>query len=325
MTPRSKNRPILFIGSSSQGLPIADALQEGLVSTFEVEIWNQGTFGLTQANINNLIKAGKRFDFAVLVLTPDDLITTSTGTSALPRDNVILEIGFFLGVLGQERTFIVHDATANLKLPSDLAGVSCATYYPPTHGSFTAALGSVCTGIKNATKAIPFGPVGNEERVKDMVESALNIVSNALSSPLSIYSLKLRAFIFKKEETTLVCTHFWAPFKVREAVNVLRFDIDSETANQVAVVKAALEKRVVAVAVSPLPETLDGIQGEVEEDLCFVLAAPILGPKGEVWGTVDLDASSPKGKQLLRQEMSKNVIFELGRHLYMILTNDMST
>ncbi len=318
------NRPTLFIGSSSEGLPVAEALQICLDSSFEVEIWSQGTFGLSQGNIYALINAGKRFEFAVLVLTPDDIITTKSTTGSSPRDNVILEIGFFLGVLGLERTFIVYDRTADLKLPSDLAGVTCATFVQPNQGTLTRAVGAACTQIKTAARNAPMLPspkTPSDDRVQMLVQSALELVCGALSTPLSPDIARLRAFIFKKEESQLVCTHFWATRQVKEVVGVLSFSIDPETAGEVAVVKAALQKRVVAVPVSILSEDLDGVHGEVEEDLCFILAAPILGSNGEVWGTVDFDASRPEGEKLLRQEMSHSVIFDLGRYLHLALAS----
>jgi predicted nucleotide-binding protein len=37
-------------------------------------------------------------DFAVLVLSPDDQVITARGTTGLaPRDNLILELGIFIG------------------------------------------------------------------------------------------------------------------------------------------------------------------------------------------------------------------------------------
>ncbi len=320
MTQQPKTRPTIFIGSSTKGVPIAEALQEGLIKYYEVELWGQGTFRLMQSNINSLIEAGKYFDYAVLVLTPDDEITANATTVPSPRDNVIFEIGFFLGALGQERTFIVYDHTANLKIPSDLAGISFATFYPSASGHLTAALGPACTKIKNSIEAIK--PPGPGPEVHNLVQSALKVVSSALTIPLSFDVSKLRAFIFKLEGNELVCKYLWTPpqTQTREEVG-LTFKVDDVTARQVAVVKAAIRKSVVAVAVSPLVGDVDAIQGEVEEDIRFILAAPILGENGEVWGTVDLDASSPEGEKLLRQSLSKNVIFELGKHLYLALTN----
>ena len=99
------------------------------------------------------------------------------------------------------------------------------------------------------------------------------------------------------------------------------FGINSETEKQVAVVKAAIRRQVCASPISVLPETLDGVHGEVEKDLCFVLAAPILGPNGEIWGTVDFDASSKLGEEILKADSSQNILFELGKQLYATLTS----
>ena len=67
-------RPSVFVGSSSEGLAIARAIQAQLERSCEVEIWSQGLFGLMQGNLESLVLALNRFDFAVLVLTTDDLV-----------------------------------------------------------------------------------------------------------------------------------------------------------------------------------------------------------------------------------------------------------
>ncbi len=37
---------------------------------------------------------------------------------AAPRDNVVFELGMFMGCLGRERCFVVNEEGADLKLPS---------------------------------------------------------------------------------------------------------------------------------------------------------------------------------------------------------------
>jgi len=328
-------RPTLFIGSSSAGLDIAQALQENLMSDFDVEIWNQGAFEVGEFNLEALINTGRRTNFAVLVLTPDDLITVANVTRPSPRDNVIFEMGFFLGTLGRRQAFIVHEEGSSLKLPTDIDGVTCATYRKFSNGNLTAALGNASTKIKKV--AASNGPdtfngwleeMARRKREEDKqrqlnVQHMLKNVCNALSIPNGQDTAKLRAFVFCKEEETLVCTHFWAANQTEEAVGVLKFDINPETENQVAVVKAAVERKVCAAHISALPDDLQGVEGKVDKSLCFVLAAPIIGPNGEVWGTVDFDTSSDIGETILSHDMTRPILFELGKHLYLALTGEL--
>lgn len=148
--------PSVFVGSSTEGLPIAEALQRGLDSAAEVTLWSQSVFALNRTFIESLETALHRFDFAVLVLSGEDLTSSRGETSQSPRDNVLLELGLFMGSLGRHRAFFVYDRTANIKLPTDLLGIAAATYKPHTDGNLDAALGPTCTLIKAGLRQ--FGP-----------------------------------------------------------------------------------------------------------------------------------------------------------------------
>ena len=140
--------PRIFVGSSNEGLPIAEAVQLRLEPPYEVELWTQGVYGLTQGNLENLLRAVPTFDFAILVLTADDLKVSRGDTTPAARDNVVFELGVFLGALGPDRTFMVYDRTRPPSLPSDLSGVAAATFQPHANGNLDAALGSPSTKIK---------------------------------------------------------------------------------------------------------------------------------------------------------------------------------
>ena len=65
-------------------------------------------------------------DLAFVLLTPDDKLLLEDGTNDLKRrarQNVIFELGYFLGVFGRlsVRVFLLHKGS--LDLPSDLSGV----------------------------------------------------------------------------------------------------------------------------------------------------------------------------------------------------------
>jgi CAP12/Pycsar effector protein, TIR domain len=146
-------KPSLFLGSSHEGLKVAQAIEFQLQDDAEVTIWNEGFFGLGNTTLETLVNALDRFDFSTLVLGSDDLVISRGVSSHSPRDNVMFELGLFMGRLGRSRTFIVYDAQANIKLPSDLAGVTVAKYDGNrTDGNLIAAVGPACTLIRNAVR-----------------------------------------------------------------------------------------------------------------------------------------------------------------------------
>src|SRR5262249_22204949 len=99
--------PSLFIGSSSEGLPAAHALQAELEQVCEPRVWSQGVFGPTGTTIGSLLEMTQSSDFAALVLTPDDSVVTRGADVTVARDNVVFELGLFLGTLGPRRVFII--------------------------------------------------------------------------------------------------------------------------------------------------------------------------------------------------------------------------
>ena len=68
--------PSLFIGSSSQGLPVARALQLELDEVCQPRVWSQGVFEPTNTTFGSLLEMTQSSDFAVLVFTPDDSVIT---------------------------------------------------------------------------------------------------------------------------------------------------------------------------------------------------------------------------------------------------------
>jgi predicted nucleotide-binding protein len=124
-------KPSLFIGSSSEGIEFARAVRSLLTQDAEVTVWKEGFFSLGSTYIETLMNSLPRFDFAILVFTPDDLVNSREVEVFGPRDNVIFELGLFMGRLGRSRTFILHQADARLKIPTDLSGVTMATYEWP--------------------------------------------------------------------------------------------------------------------------------------------------------------------------------------------------
>jgi Predicted nucleotide-binding protein containing TIR-like domain len=168
-------RPAVFIGSSTEGLEAARALQVLLDRTCEAEIWSQGTFGPGSGTLESLVAAADRFDFAILVVNPDDTAISRGEQKSVPRDNVIFELGLFIGALGRERTFMVFDRTRPPNLPSDLAGVTPATFEPHTSGNLDAALGAATTQIQRAVVRLG---VREARRAQDLTSAADSVRSS---------------------------------------------------------------------------------------------------------------------------------------------------
>lgn len=197
----ARARPSLFVGSSTEGLRIAKALGVLLEDACEVTIWNQGVFGLSQGTLEALVNALDQFDFAVLVLTADDLVTAQEVASNAPRDNVLFELGLFMGGLGRNRTFIVYDRTAGLKLPSDLAGVSAATFQPHASGNLRPALNAAATRIE---EQIERHGLRDRERFKRLAEATEGFDS-AASQMQKLIELIARS---RKVELEIISSQF---------------------------------------------------------------------------------------------------------------------
>ena len=123
------DRPVLFIGSSSEGLVVAQEIHSILRPRRLVpRIWTDGVFQASRTSIENLVAFAQDADFAALVLTPDDVTISKRSKKASPRDNLIFELGLFMGAIGRERVFILKPRGHDIKIPSDLFGITWMEY-----------------------------------------------------------------------------------------------------------------------------------------------------------------------------------------------------
>jgi CRP/FNR family transcriptional regulator, cyclic AMP receptor protein len=121
--------PAVFIGSSREGLSLAECLYGALRRSPTVpRLWSKGVFECSKTIIEDLTRAANESDFAILVLTGDDMTTSRRARTASPRDNVIFELGLFMGTLGRERTYVLAPSGLDIKIPTDLLGVTFLTY-----------------------------------------------------------------------------------------------------------------------------------------------------------------------------------------------------
>jgi predicted nucleotide-binding protein len=145
--PDRKARPNIFIGCSVEGLTEAKIIQMELAhSPVDVTIWHQGVFGLSRGTLETLVEKAPSFTHAILVLTPDDMLIKRGDETTAARDNVLFELGLFMGALGRERTFVINEKS--VRLPTDLAGITTVSYQRGEGSNVVANMGPVVTKLQ---------------------------------------------------------------------------------------------------------------------------------------------------------------------------------
>jgi predicted nucleotide-binding protein len=145
--PKKKPKPRIFVGSSMESLSIARAVRANLDSDGEVTLWDHGVFKISDFGLDSLLEATRSHDFAIFVFAPDDKLTKRGRVAGAVRDNVLFELGLFMGRVGRERVFVLLPYGVELHFPSDLAGWTTARY-DPKRKDLASALGVACDQIR---------------------------------------------------------------------------------------------------------------------------------------------------------------------------------
>lgn len=119
-------KPFIFIGSSTKNRDVAEELRRGLKGLdAEIQVWSDaGVFPASETFVETLACAAKESDFAIIVFGKDDLVLKGGKKHFVPRDNVVFEAGLFIGGITRARTFIVRQKNADVRILSDLAGMT---------------------------------------------------------------------------------------------------------------------------------------------------------------------------------------------------------
>jgi O-acetyl-ADP-ribose deacetylase (regulator of RNase III) len=145
-------RPRIFVGSSTEAIDICRAVQSELDDRFEVTVWDQDVFRLSHSALESLLAALDSADAGIFVLQPDDVVTKRGTSDPAVRDNVIFELGMFIGRLGTDRTFMLAPQSSELRLPGDLLGVVTARYdgERAARGERRAGVAAACTKVRES-------------------------------------------------------------------------------------------------------------------------------------------------------------------------------
>ena len=167
-------KPAVFIGSSTEAEPAANEVQSLLQADFaEAHHWRD-SFPPGEGTLTSLSKAADGCDFAVLVLSGDDVTISREMERKTARDNITFELGYFMGKIGESRTFILENRPDNIKIASDLLGITREFYVASSSGDLRPSLRRACNelikvmrrlGPKSRTVRLPsdyFLPVHDE-------------------------------------------------------------------------------------------------------------------------------------------------------------------
>lgn len=139
----------VFIISSAEALEIARTIQNAFDhDPFNVAVWTDGVFRASHYSIESLERALDQSDVAIAVAQPDDITESRGQHLATPRDNVIFELGFFMGRLGRHRALLVEPRGEEIKLPTDLAGINTITYRYDA-ADLTRSLATACNRLRD--------------------------------------------------------------------------------------------------------------------------------------------------------------------------------
>lgn len=202
----------LFIGSSREAQKIADKVKSQIVMDcgdwLNAETWSDGgVFKLNSNALQDLVVASRRFDYGILVASKDDKLWSRWKGFSVPRDNVMFEMGMFLGSLGLTRAFLLVEEKT--KLPTDYNGVTVSYYKHNDEKSIQKALDRIVKAINQtrntynlkptASAALAIGYFSNfiqplaKKRAKDNVDFDLEIVI-----PRNIKDVQAEIVSFKK-------------------------------------------------------------------------------------------------------------------------------
>ena len=145
----------VFIISSAEALPIARIIENAFEhDPFHVHLWTAGCFKVANYTIEDLEHAVDRSDFAVAIAHADDFVESRDEMWPAPRDNVIFELGLFMGRLGKSRAILMEPRGKDVKLPSDLAGITTIPYKFVKGGENAALMGPACNKLRDHITAL---------------------------------------------------------------------------------------------------------------------------------------------------------------------------
>jgi CRP/FNR family transcriptional regulator, cyclic AMP receptor protein len=145
----------VFIISSSEALHIARTVQNAFQhDPFTTVLWTDGVFRVASYALESLEAQIDDSDFAIAIAHSDDLTECRGKEWPSPRDNVVFELGLFMGRLGRSRAILMEPREEKVKLPSDLSGITTISYRFEKGGDAAALMAPACNALRDHIVAL---------------------------------------------------------------------------------------------------------------------------------------------------------------------------
>ena len=121
-------RPRIFIGSSSEALPVARSTAKALPPQ-HADTVGKGRFSSEHVFYGRLFEEVQKCQPALFVFSNDDVVRLRGRMYNATRDNVVFELGLFMAKLGRPNClFLVPQTKQAFRLLSDLKGFGYISY-----------------------------------------------------------------------------------------------------------------------------------------------------------------------------------------------------
>jgi len=207
----------LFIGSSSEGINIAEQLKIKIIKEcgdwIEPKLWSEDkVFTLNKSTLHNLIQSSRKYEYGIFVATADDITEKRKETFKTMRDNVLFEAGMFIGSLGLTRAFLLVDSEC--KLPTDYLGITVPVY---DSLNLDEKISEIVEEIKKTQHSYKFNIVPStalaigyfDNFVKPLSEKQKKKFILNILIPKNLYDIKNQIDVHSQKTKSKIHSKFW--------------------------------------------------------------------------------------------------------------------
>ena len=214
MSARFSKKPRVFVGSSSSPVvrKVVNEFVKQLRTTARViPWWKSPEFRPMTSILSGLLSAVNtsvsEYDFGLFILAADDIVLSKGKQSSTTRDNVLFELGLFLGAYGDERTFaVVQEAQGakKVKIPSDFGGIIIPSFNPKNSRALRESVKEPAANIRRIITQKDRIPLSKRIRGQNKLEYGFDWDAKKFKIVMHDEFLRLNEPILKKGKLLLV-------------------------------------------------------------------------------------------------------------------------